>query len=129
MVRSRVEYDFAVPVLLTLDVTVGDLARYSAIDPFFEILEADDPSESLYRIDDGAEVVFELVAIDPAIGVRINGVNLLQAGSTVVIGTMPDLHADPEWQLTLPVGEVAAGSWPSGSSPRPRNTARRRRTP
>jgi hypothetical protein len=100
------EYDFSVPVVLTLDVTVGDLARYSGIDPFFQILETDDPSESLYRIDDGTEVVFELVAIDPAIGVRINGVNLLAAGDTVVIGTMPDLHADPEWQFTLPVGEV-----------------------
>ena len=101
-----IEYDFSVPVRLTPDVTVGDLARYSAIDPFFQIFEDDDPSESLYRIDDGAEVVFELVAIDPAIGVRVNGVNLLEAGNTVVIGTMPDLHADPEWQLTLPVGEV-----------------------
>ncbi len=101
------EYDFAVPSVLTLDVTVGDLARYSAIEPFFQILAADDPGESLYRIDDGTEVVFELVTIDPGLGVRLNQQNLLEPGDRVTIGTMPGLHADPEWQLTLPVGEVA----------------------
>ncbi len=100
------DYDFSVPVLLSLDVVQGGLARYSATDPFFVILENDDPATSRYRIDDGTEVVFEIVAIDPAIGVRIEGANLLDAGDTVVMGTMPDLHTDPEWQLTLPEGEV-----------------------
>lgn len=100
------DYPFSVPVLLSLDVAQGGLARYSATDPFFEILEDDDPAESLYRIDDGTEVVFEIVAIDPAISVRIKGTNLLDAGDTVVMGTMPDLHTDPGWQLTLPEGEV-----------------------
>lgn len=101
------EYDFSVPTVLALDVTVGDLARYSAIEPFLQILEADDPSESLYRIDDGTQVVFELVIIDPGLGVRLNQRNLLAPGDAVTIGTMPALHADPEWQLTLPAGELA----------------------
>lgn len=101
------EYDFSKPIVLTLDVTVGGLARYSASEPFFQILEADDPGETLYRIDDGTEVVFELMTIDPGLGVRLNQQNLLEPGDAVTIGTMPGLHADPEWQLTLPVGEVA----------------------
>lgn len=101
-----IEYDFSVPVVLAPDVSQGGLARFSGIDPFFQIREADDPSQSLYRIDDGVEVAVELVTIDPAIVVRLKGVNLLEAGDTVAIGAMPDLHADPEWQLTLPVGDV-----------------------
>ncbi len=101
-----INYDFSGPVLLTLDVIAGDLARFSAIDPFFQIQEADDPTGSLYRIDDGVEVTFELVAIDPAVAVRLKGVNLLEAGDSVAIGTMPGLHADPQWQLTVPVGDV-----------------------
>lgn len=104
------DYPFSVPVLLALDVTQGGRARYSATDPFFVILEADEAIRSRYRIDDGTEVVFEIVAIDPAIAVRIKGRNLLNAGDSVVMGTMPDLHTDPEWQLTLPEGEVACRS-------------------
>lgn len=102
-----IDYDFSVPVLLALDATVGDLARFTGIDPFFQIQEEDAPSESLYRIDDGVQVAFELVAVDPAVTVRLKGVNLLEAGDSVVIGTMPALHADPQWQVTLPVGDVA----------------------
>jgi hypothetical protein len=49
-----INYDFSVPVLLTLDATAGDLARFTGIDPFFEMQQADDPSKSLYRIDDGS---------------------------------------------------------------------------
>lgn len=100
------EYDFTKPVVVTFDVAVGGLARYSGIDPFFQILEEDEPEEGHFRLDDGTPVTFELVAIDAAVGVRLNGVNLLEAGDAVLIGTMPNLHADPEWQLTLPEGEV-----------------------
>lgn len=102
-----INYDFSAPVLLSLDATVGDLARFSGLDPFFEIQEEDEPGESLYRIDDGVQVAFELVAIDPAVTVRLKGINLLEAGDSVEIGTMPALHADPQWQITLPEGDVA----------------------
>jgi hypothetical protein len=97
-----IEYDFTKPVVLAFDVAVGDVARYTALDPFFVVHEDDEPEESLFRLDDGTEVTFELVAIDDAVAVRLNGANLVAPGATAVIGTMPDLHGDPQWQLTLP---------------------------
>lgn len=91
-------------VAVKSSVTTGGFVLYTAADPSFENPEGD---EGVFPLADGTQVTVHVVAIGDTSGVKLRGQTLLAAGDSVVLGTMPSLHAHPEWQLTLPEGESA----------------------
>lgn len=91
-------------VAVKASVTTGGFVLYTAADPSFENPEED---EGVFPLADGTQVTVHVVSIGETSGVKLRGQTLLAAGDSVVLGTMPSLHAHPEWQLTLPEGETA----------------------
>lgn len=91
-------------VTVQASATAGSFVLYTAADPSFENPEGD---EGVFPLADGTQVTVHVVAIGETSGVKLRGQTLLAAGDSVVLGTMPSLHAHPEWQLTLPEGETA----------------------
>jgi hypothetical protein len=96
------------PVLLAESATVEGFVLYTAADPSFEIPEA--PASDSFPLNDGTRVTVELAARTGTAAVKLRGVTLATPGDSVVLGTMPSLHAHPEWQLTLPAGATACES-------------------
>jgi hypothetical protein len=92
------------PVAVTASAASGGFVLYTAADPSFENPEGDD---GVFPLLDGTQVTVEIAAIGDTVGVKLRGQSLLAAGDRVVLGTMPTLHAHPEWQLTLPEGASA----------------------
>lgn len=102
---------------------VGGTLIYVGTDPGFK--EADDteadPSHSLYALPDGVTVTLEVIRIDPALNMVFNcppycaagsqtlGVSLSAAQQTLLLGTTPKIHADLEWQLSMPAGQPVVG--------------------
>ena len=97
-----VEHGFAAPIELTADAQVGGLVRYTASDPSFEPPEDEDGD--LFFLDEGTTVRVEITAASPGTAIKLSGVELVEAGDAVVLGTAPTLHQHPVWQLTLPEG-------------------------
>jgi hypothetical protein len=91
------------PVLLEPSTSVGDFVLYTAADPSFETPEG--PAAGVFPLNDGTRLTVELVTRTGTAAVKLRGVTLAAPGAAVVLGTMPALHAHPEWQLTLPAGE------------------------
>lgn len=102
-----IDYDFTEPVPVFLSATLGGLDLYSAADPGFAPLEADEPDEGFYVVEDGVEVSLEITALDPGVRVKLGSVTLDQVGDSVVIGTTPELHTHGEWQVVVPEGTSA----------------------
>jgi hypothetical protein len=96
------EHSFAAPIELAEDARVGGLVRYTATDPSFEPPEDEDGD--LFFLDDGTTVRVEITAAAPGAAIKLGGVELVQVGDAVVLGTAPNLHQHPVWQLTLPEG-------------------------
>jgi hypothetical protein len=92
------------PIPVEASFTTGGLVLYTAADPSFENPEAGD---GVFPLADGTQVTLHVVSIGDTSGVKLRGQTLLAAGDSVVLGSMPSLHAHPEWQLTLPEGERA----------------------
>jgi hypothetical protein len=99
----RIVRDGDDPVVLEPSATVDDFVLFTAGDPSFEIPEG--PAAGVFPLSDGTRVTVELVARTGTAAVKLRGVTLALPGDSVVLGTMPSLHAHPEWQLTLPDGE------------------------
>ena len=78
--------------------------EYTGDDPGFNALLADDAADSLYQVKDGTRVSVLLVARDPEVTMAVGGNELEKPGDKVQIGTMPYLHVDVLWTLTLPPG-------------------------
>ena len=96
------QYDFArkFPVtLLAPGVWIGD-------DPSFSPLLADNPAAGLFRLADGKRVILEILSIDAALSVELNGKTLDRARDTGGIGTMPYLHVHPTWRLAPAGGTI-----------------------
>lgn len=89
------------PIEVSASATAGGFVLYTAQDPSFEN-PADDGG--VFPLVDGTQVTVHVTAIGDTSGVKLRGQTLLAAGDSVVLGTMPSLHAHPEWQLTLPEG-------------------------
>jgi len=76
------------------------------VDPSFNSLMADDPTNGAYQIKKGRKIKMVLTAIDPELSVVLNGKTLRQPGDVGVVGKMPYLHQHPQWTLTIPPGSV-----------------------
>lgn len=117
-----VEYDFATVVGLAYDATLGGLlglSAYTATDPGWDSIEADEPDEGLYRLAAGTDVTVEITSIDEGtVAVFLNGSLLDQVGDSVLLGTQDapppgDLHHHPEMRLLLmlPADQPGDGSF------------------
>lgn len=98
-------YDFAQPRAVYKNLCAGGRCLYSATDPGFNLLPASLPAESLYRLDAGVSIQFELVEIDPALSVKVGSIVLRTPGQSATLGTTPSLHIHPSWQINAPDGD------------------------
>ncbi len=94
-------YDFSRQSVVAPGPGAGE---YTGDDPGFNALLADDAADALYRVKDGTRVSVLLVARDPEVTMAVGGHALEKPGDKVQIGTMPYLHVDVLWTLTLPPG-------------------------
>jgi uncharacterized repeat protein (TIGR04052 family) len=78
----------------TGDDCEGGTVLYSVANPGFSPLETDDPTESLYVLEDGSPLTLELTAIDEGLSLRIEGVTLDTPGNSVVLSESVDFHLD-----------------------------------
>jgi hypothetical protein len=108
-----VEYEFAAPIPVTFVTEVGGTSLYTATDPGFDALGTDEPAESFFVLDGGTQVSVEITALEPGkTAMNLNGTLLDTVGESVVLGSSPNLHEHPEWQLILamPAGEFGEGT-------------------
>ncbi len=97
-------WDFAHKKIQTAGSFCADgQCLYSTIDNGF-ITTLPPPADGYYPLVDGVDVTFEIVAIDPAVTVHINGVTVAHPGDTELLGTSPTLHTHPAWEITIPEG-------------------------
>lgn len=79
---------------------------YSAIDPGFMAPRIDaTPTDSYFVLEDGTAVTVVLISADPGVTMTINGRKLSQAGESALLGTMPNIHNHPSWQIIVPGGQ------------------------
>jgi hypothetical protein len=79
---------------------------YTSINPAFLAPTEDEPGDDSYRIRDDTRLSLEIVAIDPALTISVNGNRLNAPGRAATLGIMPNIHNHPSWQLLVPKGEI-----------------------
>jgi hypothetical protein len=94
-----IEYDFADKIVASPNVIPG---FFSTTEPGFDAIE--EPEPGLFPLANGTTVEIEITAIAAGARVQIDGTALDAPGESAVIGTMPDLHTHPQWQLVLEEG-------------------------
>lgn len=112
-----IEYDFDTIVAASYDATLTALlppgfTAYSSTDPGFESLEADEPLESLYRLDAGTQVTMQVTALSDGVAAFLNGTLMDAVGESAVIGTEDGdegLHHHAELRLVLMRGPDQPG--------------------
>ena len=87
---------------------------YTAIDPGFRAEPEDDPSDEYYPLADGTKVILELFpaegqpsAVDEGLSIHINGRKLSETGDSASLGTTPNIHSHPSWQIAVDGDETA----------------------
>lgn len=101
-----VDWDFAGKKIQTFkSLCAGGECLYSGIDPGFRYEGAPSP-DGFHTLLDGTDVSLEIVNVDPPVTLRINGAPLKHPGDTALLGTTPDLHSHPSWQLSVNEGEL-----------------------
>lgn len=93
--------------------TAGDTAcLYTSIDPGFRAPPEDDPTDEYYALADGTKVILELfppdgqqVSIDEGLSIQIDGRKLSKTGDAASLGTTPNIHSHPSWQIAV-AGDV-----------------------
>jgi hypothetical protein len=76
----------------------GGINGWFSDDPGFESLEEDEPDEDFYMLESGADVYFELIAVDPAFKMYDPSFTLLVAGDTFAFGGH-EFHEHPFWHI------------------------------
>ena len=87
----------------------ASMCLYSAIDPGF-MTPGGTPPDGFHTLADGTAVSLEIVAADAAVTVKIGSIKLTKPGDSTSLGSAPDLHQHPAWQLSLPTGQT--GEYP-----------------
>ncbi|HUI27553.1 MAG TPA: hypothetical protein VL403_15835 [Candidatus Kryptonia bacterium] len=101
-----VYWDYTKPVQTYLTLCAGGQCLYSNNDPGFMAPPADTPpAAGLYRLVDGTEVGIQIISIDDGFVMNVNGVNLMNAGDTQLLGTMPTIHVHPIWKILAADGQ------------------------
>ncbi len=79
---------------------------YTTINPAILAPDLDESPAGPYHLRDGTRVSIEIIAIDEAAQLVVNGNRLDAPGKTARLGTTPDdLHTHPNWQLMVPEDE------------------------
>jgi hypothetical protein len=101
-----IRYDFSRKVQTFLSFCTPDRSQclYTTIDPGF--MAESTPGEQDHPLLDGTTVRVEIVSADPGLSMSVNGVRLQTPGSSANLGTMPNIHVHPSWQLLVPGEEV-----------------------
>lgn len=97
-----IAYDFAEPIELFENVCVAGRCLYSNTNPGFNVTTSDRPAEGLYLLRDRTQVSIEVVGLDPGASVKVGSAVLNAVGAQAVIGTTPDIHVHPSWQVAVP---------------------------
>lgn len=113
-----IEFAFDTVIPVTFLTAVAGTSVYTATEPGFDTLAADEPLEGLWVLDDATQVSVEITALDPGTtAMSLNGTVLDAVGESVVLGTQGaapphDLHRHPELQLLLMMapGEFGTGT-------------------
>jgi len=99
------DFDKRIQVFESFCAQPANMCLYTTINPAFLAPEEDEPDDGFSPIDEGTRVSIEIVAIDAALTLNINGNRLNAAGKSATLGTMP-FHTHPSWQLLVPGGEL-----------------------
>jgi hypothetical protein len=98
------DFDFSEDISVFESANLGGLTLYASTEPGFMLLDEDEPDESVFVLEDGVEVSLEVVSLDSGARFKFGEVTLDEVGDSVVLGTTPELHEHPEWQVVVPEG-------------------------
>lgn len=96
-----IAYDFATRILASPNVLPG---FFSTTDPGFDAVAT--AGSGRFPLAAGTTVRMTLVAIDAGAQLQLDGTTLDGPGDGALIGTSPDLHTHPQWQLLLDEGAI-----------------------
>lgn len=99
------DFGFEEPIGLFRNLCVVDRCLYASTNPGFNMPPADQPGRSLYLLRPRTALTFEIVALDPGVSVKIGTAVLNAPGARAGLGTTPDIHVHPSWQVTIPAGQ------------------------
>jgi hypothetical protein len=100
------DWDFDKRIQVFETFCAAGLCLYGTINPALLAPEEDDAERGLYALEDGTRVSIEIVAADAALTLNVDGVRLRGPGDSALLGTMPNIHNHPSWQLVVPEGTV-----------------------
>jgi hypothetical protein len=99
------QYDFAASKVQTFRARCeSGSCLYSAPDPGF-MNSGENPPAGRYILAGGTNIGVEIVGVDAGARLKINDAILDQPGEAAPLGTTPELHTHPSWQLSLPEGQ------------------------
>jgi len=103
-----VEFDFSskIQTFKSFCTSGNGQCLYTNLDPGFIATTDAVPGSGFFPLLDGTTVQLAVVRLSPGLTVSINGQRLDTPEERVTIGTMPDIHNHPSWQLLLPGDEV-----------------------
>lgn len=105
-------FDFTSAQPVSFSLQIGPTAVYTAIVPSFDSILTDDAAAGLFALNAGVQVRVELTAVEAGkTSVNVNGSLLDAVGESAVLGSGPDFHQHPTFQLllSLPVGQHGSG--------------------
>jgi len=99
-----IEFDFAAKVQTFRAFCTGDESQclFTALDPGFIATPEARPGSGFHPVANGTGVTLEIVTIAPSLTISVDGVRLTGSGDLASLGTFPDIHVHPSWQLLLP---------------------------
>jgi hypothetical protein len=95
-------FDFRTRIRVFESASGGGNTLYSATDPGWDLLAT--AAGGLFPLSGGTPVSVQITAIDPGVSLKIGATTLSGPGQTRLLGTAPDIHVHPAWQLVLPSG-------------------------
>ncbi|MFN2428245.1 MAG: hypothetical protein ABR587_17555 [Candidatus Binatia bacterium] len=96
--------DFAKPILLQQGFCAGGLCLYSATDPGL-VTPATAPAPYT-SVASQTALRLEIVSIDANTAVKVGTTVLDAPGESGALGSAPNVHIHPSWQLTAPAGAM-----------------------
>lgn len=84
----------------------GGMDLFVATQPGFNMLVRSEPSGALRPLEPGTDIALEIVELEPGASAVVVGKQLAAAGDQAPLGTAPNLHVHPSWQVVVPTGET-----------------------
>jgi len=72
---------------------------FSSTDPGFNLRQQDRPNDGLFALASGTAITLVVVDIDAGLSIKIGSTVLNKAGDSFRLGTAPNIHIHPSWQL------------------------------